>query len=646
MPQFTDDMDFDPLDPRFLQSKDGGEVPPPVGRHVSGSRYPTEQKLHALLNADTDEPLGVGWPHAGVIVGNPDGSTRRVFHGRHLCLPSRRRDAHAEIIGPTGTGKTSKGLLNMLASDVADPRRATLAMGLKGEEFPFVSHLLRDTGREVFLIDLDDPHLSLRFNPLATDDASAAHNAIASFAELMVNPQSHECTFWKQCGIGFMFGAWSTGVRSLPAMLDLFSDSSAAVRHLRAADNKAARAALSFIDGGSHNSQTALAELVGWLNPFLNAHVASTTSSHSIDLARVLKPGNVTVIRCQESRLTSLKSVYNLLLQWLIDGAVHAADNRPEGTPYSPVSLYVEDLPAWGAIPALVDRMTTLRSRRIAVTAAIQSIAVLQQAYGRSAAAVESCFTNKIIMAGVDQDDAELFSKMTGDQIVAIDSGQGDSMLLRRNVLQPSEIRSPSWSHFLFGAPTTFILSDVAFQAYLCPAYLRPDLRGALAASKAPSSKSETAAQPRPARGTTSASAKARLEMRGVTDTKGMSPKQIAPLIESAKARCAWLHADPTVRRWWQTLEARRAGRPAKLLHILEELILRDLTLSDLYDAYISRQCATLGIAMLFLDYQTARHQHEQRHVCGEKRNVSSRGPGRNLFDDMNDELGSDEDDR
>lgn len=643
MPLLADDMDFDPFDPRFLSSKDGRDVPRPIGRHVSGAKYPTEEDLHRLLNPDPDEPLGVVWPHAGVIVGDPDGATRRVLHGRTLCLPASRRDAHVAGWGPTGTGKSTKVLLNMLASDIADPKRVTIALGLKGDELPFATRLLRDSGREVLFIDLDDPHASLRFNPLATDDPSAAHSVIANFANLMTNPNSHDSPFFKLFGIEGLSAAWHSNVRSFPAMLDLFSYPTAAVQKLRASDSPSARAAISFINGSSHNAQTAIAEIVGWLTPFRDPRLAKTTASHTIDLGRLFTPGNVTVIRCQESRLASIKPVYNILLQWLIDAATHAADNQHGGvTP--PVSFYVEDLPAWGTIPSLIERLTTLRSRRISITAAIQSYAHLRQAYGRDAGAVEASFTNKIILPGVEQEDAEIFSRMTGEQVVAIDNGQGDAMLLQRNVLQPADIRSPAWKHFLFGQPVTFLLPEGNFQAYLCPAYLRPDLREALRRPSESGTAEKGAAGPTPPRGRTSPSAKARLQMRGITDTKDMSPQQISAFIESAKPRCAWHHTDATVRRWWAAIEARRVSRPAKILHILEELIVRDLTLNDLYDAYISTQSPTLGVAMLFLDYQTARRQHEECRERQEKSKAPGRGQDRNLFADLNDELGPDND--
>lgn len=192
----------------------------------------------------------------------------------------------------------------------------------------------------------------------------------------------------------------------------------------------------------------------------------------------------------------------------------------------------------------------------------------------------------------------------------------------------------------MFGAPATFILRDVAFQAYLCPAYLRPELRGALEAVKGPQAQGPSSSAVQISRATTSTHARERLRMRGITQTKGMSNSQILGLIESAKARCAWHHADASIKRWWNDMQTRHAHRPAIILHTLEELVPRNLTLSELYEVTINSFSPSVPITMLYLDYKLAIREHQQRRETRAPRKSMGQTNSRGLFDDIDDELG------
>ncbi|MEZ4650936.1 MAG: TraM recognition domain-containing protein, partial [Candidatus Eisenbacteria bacterium] len=291
---------------------------------------------------------------------------------------------------------------------------------------------------------------------------------------------STESRVWLQVGTSVLAGLWDAGIRSFPRLAAATSGAARSIRQaLGGTDTDHARAARAFCEGSGQNLDTALAEINGWLGPFRGTELASSMAKMDLDASHLFGRRGIVYIRCPESKLVASRIAYNLLIQWVLDAATEVADRQIEvGAKPRPVSIFFEDLPAWSAIPALPDRLTTLRSRRVAVTAAIQSTASLRHAYGAEAAeAVASSFATKLLLPGIDHEDAERFSRSTGYATRRLAAGDdGDGVLHREPVITAHAIRSPECRHFLFGPPVTFLFPDVAFQCHLAPAYRRPDL--------------------------------------------------------------------------------------------------------------------------------------------------------------------------
>lgn len=475
---------FDPLVPDTFRMTSGDDIPPHLGAHVAGSRYPTRGTLDPFYAPQRFRRTDTILPLAPAIVTGPDGRLQVDYDRLALSLSSTRRDAHTVVWGITGSGKSTRGLQNLLAADLRDPDRVVIFASLKGDESALMEAIAAAEGIEVQYLDLTDPRRTLRWNPLESCSREEAFRTLAAFAEANINPRANDSHFWLQVGTSVEVGLWDAGVRSFARQAAVTAGGAPSIRRaLEGIDTDHARAARAFCEGSGPNLDTALAEVNGWLGPFRGTELASTTSTMDLEVTSLFSGRGILYIRCPESKLVTSRIAYNLLIQWLIDAATSAADRRiDEGRPLVPVSLFLEDLPAWSAIPALPDRLTTLRSRRIAVTTAIQSHAALRHAYGADAAeAVASSFGTRILLPGIDYDDAERFSRATGyatRQISIRDDGSG--LMHREPVITANAIRSPECRHFLFGPPVTFLFPDVAFQCYLAPIYRRPDLWGPL----------------------------------------------------------------------------------------------------------------------------------------------------------------------
>lgn len=603
------DLPFNPLDERFLRSSEGREVPPSPGRYLAGACYPAAEDLEGLL--EDGQPGTALW--ACPIVAVPDGG-REVLYGRAVHFTEHRRNAHLVAWGPTGVGKSTRVTLPLLLAELRQGNRRLVTVSLKGEEYPLLASWCAASGAELLYVDLSDPARGLGFNPLADVGEAAARDVISAYVDIVVNRNSRDSEFWRQKGTEFMVGAWHAGCHSFPAMLDLFSmNRDEALQRLEASGHPSARAAAAFVRGGSHNADTVLATVTGWLSPFHDPAVRATTGTHELDGAALFRRPGVLAIRCPEPRLSTLRPVYNLLIQWLVDAAIATADEGADGPARPSVSFTIEDLPAWGAVPHLVDRLATLRGRRISITAAVQSMAQLRHAYGEAAEAVEKAFVNKVVLPGVDQADAEYFARCTGEQQVVVSADGGgvmDGAVVSRHVLAASDIRAPRWRHFLLGQPATFVLQDVAFQAYLCPLYLIPEALAILPPPGHPGPKPPARPTPliAPAIVTTVQAGGARF-----TNTKNMSPEQLEERIASARDTLGWQETTGSARKWWESFESENKHRRPLVLRLIEELQHRKATVTEFFLAYVYSNTDNIQANLSYLDYTRLKKEEERK---------------------------------
>lgn len=608
------DFLLDPLDERYWLSSDGRDCPAEHFRHVTGTRHPTESDLGRIIRKRPLRPgQGLSIPFCSPIVRAGVEGPRQVLHLRHLTLESRLRDAHIALWGTPGTGKTTQGGIPMLLSDLEDPDRLNIFFGLKRENYAWLSARCKELGIRMHYFDANDPARSLGFNPLA-GSREEAFEVIEEFSESCSSPLSNDSSFWKQAGSTILMALWDCGSRSFPAMLQALEGGTPQLLAILKRESKGAcAAAASFLQGGSHNSDTVMATVSGWLNAFRTEPVAATLSTHELDELRLFEGRKVLYVHCDEARLTSLRSVYNLLLQWLLRRAIENSDRLLPGTPPHPISAHIEDLPAWGRIQSLPDRMNTLRSRGFSIVASIQSMAALEHAYGCSARLVAASFATRILLPGLDNDDAKMFSAQTGDRIVYAGGERGEypGVIMPLPLLTAAEIRSPECSHFHSGRPVTILTSGLAFQAYLPPVFRRPDLvplfARAARAGQLPPLRSTPLSPPAPAK-------PGALDFTGTyVDPTHLAPDTLKAVIEEGRRGIGWDTTTGSARRWWEAFEAENQDRLGLVHRMVHELTVRKVSITDYFLAYVYGNTDDLQATLHYMDYTRLRKAAEKR---------------------------------
>ena len=72
-----------------------------------------------------------------------------------------------------------------------------------------------------------------------------------------------------------------------------------------------------------------------------------------------------------------------------------------------------------------------------------------------------------------------------------------------------------------------------------------------------------------------------------VGNTRGWSKERICSNIEERKSRLNWDAVQGKAREWWLTFEATNADRPALVLRLLEELISKEVGITEFFWAYV-----------------------------------------------------------
>lgn len=283
-----------------------------------------------------------------------------------------------------------------------------------------------------------------------------------------------------------------------------------------------------------------------------------------------------------ESDRDQLVPLTNLIVSRIFHALMRVATAQPNGRLPRPTSLTLDELgSAVGELPNFETRLSTLRSRGVSITGAVQQLSQLENLYGKAADAIVGNFNTKIFFGGgLGLGDARYASELSGTMTagsISTSDVENDGVVLRsesctpvgRRVLLPEEISRPR-VHPLLGPPASVFFPDVPpFYAYFTPAYEIPEIAWAMREpSETNSSKTSSAVADDPPEDRIPPVDKPGGEAfddSGVSDER----KRIARL--KRRLGCNRLSGD--LRRWWKQQEKQFRDRPAELRRQLEQLV-------------------------------------------------------------------------
>lgn len=614
-----DSWDFDP---EFLSNP--AHLPPYLASHDSPALGParraTAADVQPWFRSATDQdgpdraPHGIVLSAIHAIVDDRRAGRYRVHGPCGLVLGELLLNRHLLMVGPPGVGKTTQGIQPITARLLADRGRSVVVFDPKGDQFGVVRDLAVAAGRRartVVRLNLTDPQGSVGWNPLRHRlGKTEAHGIANSLVMAVESKVSHDSPYWRNNSIELITSVLlglaqdpdeTLTLPRLYEVLDLPRKELMEWLHGHGAHRFA-----TFLESGSHNAETCLTDASMRLVSLQDLDLCAVLSQGELKLTHLFQKPMVLVVEMDETRIERLRPIFNLLVQQILDRGIEVASSFPDARLPFPVSVVIDEFgSAIGSIPRFPTTLNTLRSRRISVIAAVQSITQIQSLYGGEAGAVLAGFSSKLFFPNVEPVDAEFASLMCGTMTVPLPAAPGQPVpLVSRRTYLPEEIARPV-HHPVLGRPVTILLADApAVQAYLPPSYRLPELGAVLRAQRRkrvrPRRRKPLVYVPR---------RPAPTRKSRFLDVRGLTATSIHKHVQETELRLALAAAPVATQQAWTKWRLGAFDTPAAALRFLEELLHRGMTFPELHAAWSECRAEIPALLLMYVDYYLARRQ-------------------------------------
>jgi type IV secretion system protein VirD4 len=402
-----------------------------------------------------------------------------------LRWPPEDRAKHILVIGQPGSGKTSQLILPLVYNDCRDRRCSTIVVDTKGEFWP-LAEIAGRAGKALWRFKPTDLAETLAWNPIDGVERIADAQSIAAVLVRATGATSATEPFWDDAGkallAAIIWGLRSREPRnaSLGRVYALLQNGPAPLADWLRGDPETRLHGGPFIamaeSADNRNATTLLTTLSTRLQVFSDPSVAGATASPEIDLSDLAHRPVFWVIDVPEHEMLRLRPLVNLCISEIVRRLIQTAHG---GRLSIPIGIVIDEFAsAVGRIEGFESSLNTVRSRGISVVAAIQSLALLETAYGTAHEAVRAAFGSQIFFPHLESDDARVASEKSGLTEVEVDGAtasrapgdlfqtSGTSRTVQaRPVFTPDEVRNTD------GLATVFLPETRAFQMAFCPWY-------------------------------------------------------------------------------------------------------------------------------------------------------------------------------
>ncbi len=368
-----------------------------------------------------------------------------------LGIPLTEQFWHLILVAPAGAGKTVKFMITSILRECRPaswrtlwrvPRRRSFVVAdLKGELIKKTSRAVRQTHKTLLLAFLA-PEISARYNYIAKIKTPLQ---AWRFAEVWVaNTGKGREEFWEDLSRGMIANSslHLAATKQGANLLDLYEllyprSPEEIVDILKASPVKAVQ------DGakGLMSSMAKNEKLVGAAYADMQRRIRSigfisqlgeTTSADEIDLEAFGQEPTALYIKFDPEYKELLAPYIACFFSQLLEALIAQAERNGSTSLETPVMMYLDEFANIGVLPQMDDRVTTLRSYNIGFFMVVQDLSQLENRYGKTAAqTIFGSAGTKICLGGVNSDDAEEFSRLSG-QATVLTSSQGDNREITR----------------------------------------------------------------------------------------------------------------------------------------------------------------------------------------------------------------------
>ncbi|HEU5383605.1 MAG TPA: type IV secretory system conjugative DNA transfer family protein [Ktedonobacteraceae bacterium] len=383
-----------------------------------------------------------------------------TYRKRPLTLKERQLEEHVFIVGPSGKGKTAGVIVPGILSERG--RRSLVIIDPKQEIVRLTAGAVA-RHMQIQLFAPTQPERSQRYNPLAfiktMEDAE-------DFAACWVsNTGRSSDPFWDR-NTELLITAAVLHLRSerpdapFSALADLLSGTSFDDMDALLASSpspEARRIAGTFMKDLKLNEKTAGGVLTDVAGRFFRVHnpkVRTVTAINELDFSAMIDEPTALYLSIPSSAAERLQPLTACLLMQMFATFIERAENAPGGRLPRGVTCYLDEFANAGRIPHMSQRITMLRSSRVALVLAVQNYAQLDALYGEEQKkTILSNASTHLVLPGSGQEEVEFYSKRIGNT-TAIgqtmshnalaregDTNQGQQEIGRKLVM-PEELRT------------------------------------------------------------------------------------------------------------------------------------------------------------------------------------------------------------
>lgn len=620
---------------------------PRAGAGVHGSgRWATSADLVHWSDPESAGPHATVLPNATLLVETrADGSAVGPLPSRSFVIPSKRRRQHLLCVGKTGSGKTQRLVLPLLASDIRDADRTVVVidaqMDLVHRALAMTREFRGPDGRFIYL-NFRDPGRTTAWNPIQGISGRMEAYEIASSIGAGIPEGRGDSPFFRNAAIQLLASVIRglnkvlCGNASLGHVRDLVDAGSAALIKL---GHEAAMPELEAISANSENAnfRTTIMELQNMLGAWYDPTVCACTAASEFDFESLETQPTVLVLGMAEEDVTRLKPLTNAFVQRLLAFVMSRGSARPGGELLRPFSLIIDEFAsAVGRLGELDARINTLRKRNLSLVAAVQSLAQVQNVYQDAAESLLVGFNSHLLIPPLDEYDGEFGARRSGVttvlEITTRDGRRATQITpISRHVLNASDIANPL-GHPQLGPRVTFLLPETPpFQGYLQAMYENSETRHFLD-DRIHEQHALVAREdggllwpPRTGSGGTDL---------GATGLGVVSLDDVTRIGELKRDRLDWDQTVGSAKAWWSAFETENAHRPA-LVRLLCEILAGQTTtykidppatITEFFLAYVYSNTENIQANLHYLMY--TRLKKESAKKAAESQGAGGGGDG------------------
>jgi type IV secretion system protein VirD4 len=382
------------------------------------------------------------------------------YKGHALTLKEKQLEEHVLLVGPSGKGKTAGIITPGILSEQG--RRSLVIIDPKQELVRLTAGAVAQH-MQVWLFAPTRPERSQQYNPLAfihtMEDAE-------DFAACWVsNTGRSSDPFWDR-NTELLITATVLHLRKaapdapFSALADLLTGTSFEAMDTLLSHSpslEVRRIAETFLKNLKLNEKTAggvFTDVAGRFFRMQNPTLRAVSSSNDLNFHAMIEQPTAVYLSIPSSAAERLQPLTACLLMQMFTAFVDHAERSPGGRLPRGVTCYLDEFANAGRIPNMAQRITMLRSTRVALIMAIQNYSQLTALYGEEQKqTILSNATTHIVLPGSGQEEVEFYSKRIGSattigqtinrnaQAREGDVNQGQQEIGRKLVM-PEELRT------------------------------------------------------------------------------------------------------------------------------------------------------------------------------------------------------------